>query len=92
MKRTRKQRKAVALKYQPKLDNAPRLVAKGKGEVAEKILSLAKAHNIYIHNDPHLAEVLSQLDLNDLIPPELYVVVADLLAFVYSLSAEGDSK
>ena len=86
-KKSRQKRAAVGLKYQPKLDNAPRVIAKGKGKVAEKIIEIAMEHNIYIHNDPDLIEVLSQLDLNEEIPPELYVVVAELLSFVYSINS-----
>ena len=82
-----KQKRAAALRYQPKTDTAPKVIAKGKGKVAEKIIEIAKEHNIYIHNDPDLIEVLSQLDLNESIPPDLYVVVAELLAFVYSLNS-----
>jgi len=78
---------ALALKYHPKSDSAPRVTAKGKGKVAEKIIEIAKKHNIYIHNDPDLIEVLSQLDINDEIPPDLYMVAAELLAFVYSLNS-----
>ncbi len=82
----KRQNKAVALKYQSDEENAPKVIAKGRGKVAEKIIEIAKEHNIYIHDDPDLIEVLSQLDLNDEIPPDLYVVVAELLAFVYSLN------
>ncbi len=82
-----RQKRAAALRYQPKSDNAPKVIAKGKGKVAEKIIEIAKEHNIYIHNDPDLIEVLYQLDLNEDIPSELYVVVAELLAFVYSLNS-----
>ncbi len=82
-----RQKRAAALKYQSKLDNAPKVIAKGKGKVAEKIIEIAKEHNIYIHDDPDLIEVLYQLDLNEDIPSELYVVVAELLAFVYSLNS-----
>ena len=87
MKKGNRQNRAVALKYQPKSDNAPRVIAKGKGKVAEKIIEIAREHNIYIHNDPDLIEVLSQLDLNEEIPPRLYIIVAELLAFVYSLNS-----
>ena len=86
MTKRKRQETALALKYQPKSDNAPRVTAKGKGKVAEKIIEIAKKNNIYIHNDPDLIEVLSQLDINDEIPPDLYAVVAELLAFVYSLN------
>lgn len=82
----KKRKAAVALKYQPEVSNAPRIVAKGKGKVAEKIIELAREHGVFIHSDPDLIEVLSRLDLNDEIPPDLYVVVAELLAFVYSLN------
>jgi flagellar biosynthesis protein len=82
-----RQKRAAALKYQSKSDNAPKVIAKGKGKVAERIIEIAKEHNIYIHNDPDLIEVLYQLDLNEDIPSELYVVVAELLAFVYSLNS-----
>ena len=88
MKRRKKQNRAVALKYQSELDNAPKVTAMGKGKVAEKIIEIAREHNIHIHNDPDLIEILSQLDLNEEIPPALYVVVAELLGFVYSLNAE----
>ncbi len=84
----KRQDMAVALKYQPKSDNAPRVTAKGKGKVAEKIIEIAKENNIHIHNDPDLIEILSQLDINDEIPSDLYVVAAELLAFVYSLNRQ----
>lgn len=87
MTERKKQDTALALKYQPKSDNAPRVTAKGKGKVAEKIIEIAKKNNIYIHNDPDLIEILSQLDINDEIPPDLYIVAAELLAFVYSLNS-----
>jgi flagellar biosynthesis protein len=88
MEKGQKRERAVALKYEPQSDHAPKVVAKGAGKVAEKIIEVAKAHGIYIHNDPDLIEVLSQLDLNEEVSPELYVVVAELLAFVYSLNKE----
>ena len=78
--------KAAALKYRPKIDSAPRVIAKGQGKVAEKIIEIAKAHHLHIQSDPDLIEVLSRLDINEEIPPHLYIVVAELLAFVYSLN------
>ena len=77
----------MALTYRPKTDHAPRIVAKGQGNVAEKIIEIAREHQIYIHEDPDLIEVLAKLDLNEAIPPDLYVVVAELLAFVYALNS-----
>ncbi len=80
------QNKAVALAYRPESDNAPKVVASGKGSVAHRIIELAKEHGIYIHDDPDLVAVLSQLDVNDEIPTDLYMVVSELLAFVYGLN------
>jgi len=87
-----KQNKAVALKYKALEDTAPKVVAKGRGKVAEKIIQIAKEHDIYVHEDPDLIEVLSQLDLREEIPPDLYVVVAELLAFIYSLNRQKKSS
>ena len=81
-----KQNKAVALTYRSDRDRAPKVVASGKGSTAEKIIELAREHGIHIHDDPDLVEVLSQLDLNEEVPPDLYIVVSELLAFVYSLN------
>lgn len=78
--------KAVALRYKPGLEQAPRIIAAGKGKIAEKIIRIAKEHNIHVHNDPDLVEVLSELELNSEIPPELYVVVSEILVFIYSLN------
>ena len=74
------------MKYRPKIDDAPKVIAKGQGKVAEKIIEIAKEHQLHIHNDPDLIEVLSQLDINEEIPPDLYIVIAELLAFVSSLN------
>jgi len=87
MKIKEKIQRAVALKYQPKSDNAPKVIAKGRGKVAEKIIEVAKKNNIFIHDDPDLVEALSQLDIHEEIPNELYSVVAELLAFIYSINS-----
>ncbi|GAA4713011.1 EscU/YscU/HrcU family type III secretion system export apparatus switch protein [Brevibacillus fulvus] len=85
-----KQRKqAVALRYQAGVTDAPTVIAKGKGYIAENILKSAKENKIPIQEDPSLVEVLGKLDLNQQIPPELYQVVAEILAFVYRLDREG---
>jgi flagellar biosynthesis protein len=86
MVRKEKKKKTVAVKYRPKIDDAPKVIAKGQGKVAEKIIEIAREHQLHIHNDPDLIEVLSQLDINEEIPPDLYIVIAELLAFVYSLN------
>ena len=80
------QRQAVALRYAAKKDVAPRLVAKGRGYLAEKIIELARLHNIPIRHDRKLLQILSRLDLEQEIPPEVYRVVAEILAFIYRLS------
>ena len=79
-------RAAVALKYDAATDHAPRVVAKGRGQVAENILALARAQGIPMREDPDLVQMLTQIDLDQAIPPTLYKVVAELLAFVYRLN------
>jgi flagellar biosynthesis protein len=84
--------KAVALAYRPESDNAPKVIASGKGEVAQRIIDIAKEHHIHIHDDPDLVEALSQLDLDEEIPTELYIVVSELLAFVYALNRKKSTE
>lgn len=72
---------AIALTYDPE-DTAPKIIATGKGYVADKILNSAKEQNIPIHKDDKLATTLSKLSLGDTIPQELYEVVAEILVFV----------
>ena len=79
-------RQAVALRYEPKKDDAPKLVAKGRGYLADKIIELARLHNIPIRQDKKLLQILSRLDLEDEIPLEVYKAVAEILAFIYRLS------
>lgn len=76
-------KKAVALKYAPEKHAAPVVVAKGRGAVAEEILRRAREAGVPVQHDPSLVEVLSKLDLNEEIPPELYRLVAEILSFVY---------
>ncbi|MCC8180483.1 MAG: EscU/YscU/HrcU family type III secretion system export apparatus switch protein [Planctomycetes bacterium] len=78
-----KRQLAVALRYNEDKDAAPRVLAKGKGAVAQKILDIAKDQNIPIRDDPDLVEALAKLDVGSLIPTELYPAVAEVLAFVY---------
>jgi flagellar biosynthesis protein len=79
-------RQAVALRYKPENDRAPKLVAKGQGYLAEKILELARQHHIPMREDKNLLQILSRLDLNQEIPAEVYKAVAEILAFIYRLS------
>lgn len=85
-------KKAVALKYDRKTTNAPKVTAKGKGKVAQKIIELAKKHHIPIKDDPDLIEVLSSLEIDEEIPAEIYVAVAELLAFVYAINSKRYHK
>ncbi len=82
----------VALRYRPKLDGAPAVVAKGRGIVAQKILDLARANEVPIREDRNLVEILSVLDLDQEVPPEAYKVVAELLAFLYRINAGAVEK
>ena len=79
-------RQTVALRYAPTRDVAPKLVAKGRGFQADKILELARLHNIPIRQDRNLVQILSRLDLEEEIPSEVYQAVAEILAFIYRLS------
>ena len=83
--------KAAALKYTHGKDPAPKLTAKGRGEVAKKIIEIAKTHGIPIQEDKELVEFLSMLDLYQEIPPELYRAVAEILAFIYSINNKSAS-
>lgn len=74
---------ALAISYDKDRDSAPKISAKGKGTVAERIIELAKENNIPIHEDPDLIEVLSKLDLGQEIPPDLYKLIAEVLVYVY---------
>ncbi|MBE7421530.1 MAG: EscU/YscU/HrcU family type III secretion system export apparatus switch protein [Zoogloeaceae bacterium] len=77
-------REAVALAYSA-ADSAPRLVAKGRGLIAEEIIARARAHGVFVHESPEMVALLMQVDLDARIPPQLYVAVAELLAWLYRL-------
>ena len=78
--------KVVALTYDG--TSAPVLSAKGTGEIAEEIIAIAKEHNIPIREEPELAELLSELKLDQEIPKELYIAVAEVIAFAYLLKGK----
>ena len=85
---------AVAIAYEPG-ENAPKILATGKGEVAEKIIEKAKENDVPLYKDNKLADTLSKLKIGDAIPPELYEVVAEILVFVDDmdrLKAKIDGK
>lgn len=77
-------RSAVALAYK-EADAAPRVVAKGRGLIADEIIARAREHGIFVHESPELVGLLMQIDLDDRIPPQLYAAVAELLAWLYVL-------
>lgn len=77
---------AVALHYDG--DNAPTITAKGKGELAEQIIALAKQHDIPLQEDPGLVALLSTIELGNEIPEALYRAVAEVIAFAYILSGK----
>jgi len=82
---------AVALHYRPERERAPRVIAKGGGETAERILAIAKEHGIPLQEDPALAAALSRLDLNESIPRELYVAVAEVLRFIWDIERQAET-
>ncbi|EGL82320.1 type III secretion exporter [Caldalkalibacillus thermarum TA2.A1] len=82
-------KKAVALHYDPEQHAAPVVKAKGTGPVAERIIELAKQHDIPIYEDPSLVELLSKIELNEQIPEELYTVIAEILAMIYELEQKA---
>ena len=81
-----KQRAAAAIAYREG-DGAPRVVAKGRGIVADTIIERARASGVYVHESRELLALLMQIDLDSHIPPQLYIVVAELLAWLYHLEA-----
>lgn len=87
---TQKPQKAVALKYDREKRGAPKVVASGKGEVANNIIKLAQEHDIFIKKDADLVELLSKIELNKEIPPMLYKAVAEVFSFIYKIT--GDKR
>ncbi len=78
-------REAVALSYDPTSSEAPKVVATGKGKIAENIIEKAQAHGIPIQEDASLVEILGQLNIDDSIPEELYKAVAEVFAYIYQV-------
>lgn len=79
-----KPKQAIALEYNPEED-APKVIASGRGQLAERIIEKAQESDVPIHRDDKLADTLSRLEIGDMIPPELYEVVAEILIFVDSM-------
>lgn len=76
-----KAKQAIAIAYDPN-DNAPRVVASGQGTLAERIIETAQKASVPVHEDAKLAGTLSHLQIGEMIPPELYEAVAEILVFV----------
>ena len=82
-KNFQKNQKAVALGMEKNFDHAPKILSSGKGVMAEQILNIAKEHNIPIHQDADLVEILSVLEIDQYIPLEVYSVVAEIFTYIY---------
>jgi flagellar biosynthesis protein len=85
-------RQAAALSYNDTKDLAPRLVAKGKGDVAEQIIRHAVEAGVPVMESEALAKALVKIDMDTLVPPQLYLAVAEVLAWVYRLDAEAQRE
>ncbi len=83
--------RAVALGYDAEHDQAPRVLASGQGVIAEQIIAVAREKGIAVREDPILLAALSGLDVGELIPPELYAVVAEVLAYVYNVKERREA-
>lgn len=82
---------AVALAYQSS-DGAPKVVAKGRGLLAEQIIARAREHDVFVHESKELVALLMEVELDDQIPPALYRAVAELLAWLYQIEAAQKRK
>lgn len=89
MNKKEKYNKAVALRYDPNINNSPEVVAKGVHLIADDIIALGKKYNIPLYQDPALVNQLISLDIDSEIPPELYHAVAVVLAFIYRLDRQA---
>ena len=78
-------KQAIALEYNPNEDEAPRVIASGKGALAYRSIDKAKENKVPVHKDDKLADTLSRLEIGQVIPPELYEVVAEILVFVNAM-------
>ena len=76
---------AIALGYDIEEDMVPKILASGGAEIAKKIIAIAKEHNIPIHHDAQLTEILSALNVGDTIPIEAYMVISEILSYIYKL-------
>ncbi len=80
---------AVALGYEAGVDSAPVVLARGKGRTAERILEAAREARVPVRHDRDLVEMLAAIEIGDAIPAELYLAVAEILAFIYRVNNEA---
>ncbi|MGM0750413.1 MAG: EscU/YscU/HrcU family type III secretion system export apparatus switch protein [Bacillota bacterium] len=92
MKNLHERKEAIALGYNQHTESAPNVLAKGKGIIAENILTQAKDHQIPVQEDKSLLSLLGNLDIGESIPEELYGAVAEVFAFIYRLDRDIDGK
>jgi len=94
MKNTEREvrKEAVALSYDNAKQDAPRIIARGKGLIAEEILERANENNIPVHEDGSLVELLGKLNINEQIPEDLYQAVAEVFAFIYKTDQAASRK
>ena len=78
-------KKAIGIRYKEEKDSAPKIIAKGQGKLAEKIIKIAEENGIHIKKDKNLLEILYKMDIAEEIPEELYEVLAEILTYVYRL-------
>ena len=83
---------AVALAYEPTGDGAPKILAAGFGEIARKIMAIAKTEGIHIHHDGTLAQLLARVPIGQEIPGDAYQLVAEILAFLYRTDRQMEEK
>ena len=86
-----KTREAIAVTYSQS-DTAPRVVARGKGLIADQIIARAREHGVYVHESPELVALLTQVDIDEHIPPQLYMAIAELLAWLYRIEHSGSDN
>jgi flagellar biosynthesis protein len=91
-KNNNKDKLAIALEYDRAKDPAPRVVASGQGHIAAQIIEVAKQHNIEIRKDAELAQILSVLDVDSVIPVEAYASVAEILSYIYKANRQSKTK
>jgi flagellar biosynthesis protein len=82
---------AVAIKYQAHQDPTPRVVAKGKHSLAQRIIDAARSQGVPLREDPALVDALYQLDIQEEIPPKLYQALAEVLAYIYRMD-QGEAR